>query len=320
MPELTLDAGPVTTGVTVVTGGWAVVALLILGLLTLLAAALDGALSARAAGVAGGLGRPFGETARLLRQRRRTTVAADNLLWRIGGSGLLVTAALMVTVVPLGEWTIVDLDVGVMWFNAMDVLVWAVVWLTGWGANSAHSLVGGYRFLAHGLGYELPLMFALVAPAIAAGSLNVGQVAEAQTGVWFAVWMPVAFLVYLLGVVAFSVSGPFAPAVGTDVAGGVAAELSGVDRLVFEAGRYALLAVGAAFAVPMFLGGGAGPLLPGWAWVLLKTVVLLTVLVWVRRRVPALRPDKFMEVGWLVLLPAVLVQDLIVAVIATGRG
>ena len=70
----------------------------------------------------------------------------------------------------------------------------------------------------------------------------------------------------------------------------------------------------------MFLGGGAGPLLPGWAWVLLKTVLLLAVLVWARRRVPALRPDKFMEVGWLVVLPAVLVQDLVVAVIAAGRG
>jgi NADH-quinone oxidoreductase subunit H len=313
-------AGVTSAGVTVVPAGWAIVALLILGSLALFAAALDGALSARANGASGGLARPFGETARLLRQRRRTTVEADSLLWRIGGAGLLVTAALMVTVVPLGEWTIFDLDVGVMWFNAMDVLVWAVVWLTGWGSNSAHSLVGGYRFLAHGLGYELPLMFALVAPAIAAGSLNVGQVAAAQEGLWFAVWMPVAFLVYLLGVVAFSIGGPFAPAIGPDVAGGVRAELSGPDRLVFEAGRYALLVAGAAFAVPMFLGGGAGPLLSGWAWVLVKTMALLTVLVWARRRVPALRPDKFMEVGWMLLLPAVLVQDLVVAVAAAGRG
>ena len=312
------------SSITTVAPGWAIAALGILGVLLVAAAMLDGALTARAGGTPGGtmggLVRPFGEAARLMRQRRRTTVEADRLLWRIGGAGLLVTAALMVTVVPLGEWTIFDLDVGVMWFNAMDVMVWALVWLTGWGANSAHSLVGGYRFLAHGLGYELPLMFALVAPAIAAESLNVGRVAAAQDGFWFAVWMPVAFLVYLLGVAAFSVWGPFAPAIGTDAAGGVRAELSGVDRLVFEVGRYALLAAGAAFAVPMFLGGGAGPLLPDWAWVLVKTVALLAVLVWLRRRLPAFRPDKFMEVGWMLLLPAVLVQDLVVAVIAVGRS
>ena len=311
--------------VTTVAPAWALAAVVILGALVVLAAALDGALTARgngaASGAGGGVATPLWEAARLMRQRRRRTVEADGLLWRLGGAGLVVTAVLMVAVVPLGDWTIFDLDVGVMWFNAMDVMVWALVWLTGWGANSAHSLVGGYRFLAHGLGYELPLMFALIAPVIAAESLNVGSVAAAQEeGLWFGLWMPVAFLVYCLGVVAFSVWGPFAPALGADVAGGVGAELSGVDRLVFEVGRYALLAAGSAFAVPMFLGGGAGPLLPGWVWVLLKTIVLLGLMVWLRRRLPALRPDKFMEVGWMVLLPAVLVQDLVVAVVMVWRG
>ena len=306
--------------VTTVPGGWAVLAGILLCGLAFFAVALDAALSARAQGNGGGWGAPLGRSARLLRQRRRTTVAADTLLWRVGGAGMLVGAFLMIAVLPLGEWTLADLDVGVVWFNTVDVMVWALVWLAGWGANSAHGLVGGYRFLAHGLAYELPLMFALVAPAIAAGSLAVGDVAAAQDGVWFVVWMPVAFLVYLLGAAAFSVWGPFAAAIGTDIAGGARAELSGVDRLVFEAGRYALLAAGAAFAVPMFLGGGAGPLLPGWAWVLVKTVALLAVLVWLRRRLPAFRPDKFMEVGWMLLLPAVLLQDLAVAVIAVWRS
>ncbi|MFP5253526.1 MAG: NADH-quinone oxidoreductase subunit H [Actinomycetes bacterium] len=316
VPWATATDSPVTA----VAPAWALAAVAILALLVVAAAMLDGAMAARAGGGPGGVTRSVGEVARLMRQRRRTTVEADSLLWRAGGAGLLVIAALMVAVVPLGEWTVLDLDVGVMWFNAMDVMVWAVVWLTGWGANSAHSLVGGYRFLAHGLAYELPLMFALVAPAIAAESLHVGEVAAAQDGTWFAVWMPVAFLVYLLGVAAFSVWGPFSPALGTDLAGGVRAELSGVDRLVFEAGRYALLAGGAAFAVPMFLGGGAGPLLPSWTWVLVKTVAVLAVLVLLRRRLPAFRPDLFMEVGWMVLLPAVLLQDLLVAVIAVWRS
>jgi NADH-quinone oxidoreductase subunit H len=163
-------------------------------------------------------------------------------------------------------------------------------------------------------------MFALVAPAIAAKSLNVGEVAAAQEGLWFAVWMPAAFLVYCLGVMAFSVWGPFAPAIGSDIAGGARAELSGVDRLVFEIGRYALLAAGAAFAVPMFLGGASGPVLPSWAWVLVKTTALLALLVWLRRRLPAVRPDKFMEAGWVVLLPVVLLQDLLVAVVAVWRA
>ncbi|MFI5489167.1 complex I subunit 1 family protein [Micromonospora echinaurantiaca] len=307
--------------VTVVPPSWAPAAAGLLGLLAITAAMLDGLLSTRAAGAEPtGLSRPVGEAARLMRQRRRTTVAADTLLWRIGSSGLLVMALMIITVVPLGEWTLFNLDVGVIWFNAMDVLAWAFVWLTGWGANSAHSLVGGYRFLAHGLAYELPLMFALVAPAIAAASLNVAAIEAAQQNVWFVVWMPVAFLVYCVGVLAIAVWGPFSPALSADIAGGVTAELSGVDRLLLLGGRYALLSAGAAFAVPMFLGGGAGPLLPAWAWVLVKTLALLAVFVWLRRQLPAARPDLFMEVGWLVLLPAVLLQDLLVAVIAAGRA
>ena len=288
----------------------AVVAAALLALLATAASIVDG----------GGAGRPVAEVARLLRQRRRVTVAADRLLWRVGGGGLLVAALLMVAVVPLGRWTVADLPVGVVWFNAMDVLVWALVWLAGWGPNSAYALVGAYRFLAQALAYELPLMFALTGPAVAAGSLRVADVAAAQHGLWYAVRMPVAFAVFCLGVVAFSVRGPFAPAAGTDIAGGVLAEVSGVDRLLLLAGRYALLAAGSAFAVPMFLGGGAGPLLPGWLWVPVKALLLLAGLVAVRRRLPAVRPERFAEAGWLVLLPAVLLQVLLVSILAVAGG
>lgn len=306
--------------VTTVSGAWALAAAALLAVLALFAASLDSTLSARANGASSVVAAPLVEAARLMRQRHRTLVAADTLLWRIGCIGPIVVALLMIVVVPLGHWTLLDLDVGVMWVNAVDVMMWAVVWLAGWGPNSVHSLIGGYRFLAHALGYELPLMFALVAPAVAAGSLRVGDVASAQHDLWFVVWMPVAFVAYCLGVLAFSVWGPFGTALGDDIAGGVTAELSGVDRLVFVAGRYAVLVAGAAFAVPMFLGGGAGPLLPDWLWSVVKTIALLSVLVWLRRAIPALRPDKFMEIGWVVLLPAVLLQDLAVAVIAIWRS
>ncbi len=306
---------------TTLTAAWAPVAVALLGLLALVGATVDSVVTARAEGVgASGLTGPLRSAVRLMRQRRRTTVEADRPLWRIGGAGLLVVACLMVAVVPLDRWAILDPDVGVVWFNAMDVLVWALVWLVGWGPNSTHSLVGAYRFLAHALGYELPLMFALVAPAIAAASLRVGDIAAAQQGLWYVVWMPGAFAVYCVGVLGFSLLGPFTPALGADIAGGVTAEMSGVDRLVFLVGRHALLAAGAAFAVPLFLGGGAGPLLPGWLWVVVKAVALLVALVLVRRRVPAIRPDLFMELGWLVLLPVALVQDLVVAVVVVGRG
>ncbi|SDY71965.1 NADH-quinone oxidoreductase subunit H [Modestobacter sp. DSM 44400] len=313
-----------TAGIDVVqtSAAWAPLAAVLLLATASAAASLDGGLAARAEGrsLRSGMSAPWAETARLFRQRRRTTLAADVLLWRVGGASLLVLALLKVAVVPFGRWTLGDLSVGVVWFNAMDVAVWAAVWLAGWGPNSASSLVGGYRFLALALAYELPLMFALTAPAVGAGSLRVGDVVAAQHDLWFVVWMPVAFGVFCAGVVGFSVWGPLSSPLGPDLGGGVLAELSGIDRWLVLAGRWALLTAGSAFGVTLFWGGGAGPALPPELWLLLKTGLLLAALVLVQRRLPTLRPPRVVRAAWLVVLPLVLLQLLVVSVVVVGRG
>src|SRR6266550_2639491 len=84
-------------------------------------------------------------------------------LWTVPAAGVL--AAL---VIPFGTVTASRMSVGVVWFNAMEVLTWAGLWMAGWGPNSVLSLVGGYRFVAQGLAYELPLMFALISAAAGA--------------------------------------------------------------------------------------------------------------------------------------------------------
>ncbi|MFD0904502.1 NADH-quinone oxidoreductase subunit H, partial [Actinomadura sediminis] len=146
---------------------WAVVALpLLLAGLTYSAAAMDSVLRAGAGPAA-----PLREGVRLLVQQRRRTLASDVLLVRTGVISLPAAALLAATVIPLGETRVWDLPVGIVWFNAMEVVAWASLWLTGWGVNSAFSLVGGYRFLAQGLAYELPHMFVLATVALGAGSL-----------------------------------------------------------------------------------------------------------------------------------------------------
>jgi NADH-quinone oxidoreductase subunit H len=286
------------------------------------AAALDGVCDpvAARAPLAPRLGRPVFETARLMRQRRRATVAPDLLLWRSGTASPLVVALLMSVVVPWGSSVVADLTVGLVWFNAMDVLLWAAFWLAGWGPNSVHGLVGGYRFLAQALAYELPLMFALTAPAVAAASLRLGDIVASQQHGWFVLQMPVAAIVFLGSVAGFSLWGPFGYPDGADIAGGVLAETAGVDRLLLVAGRYALLAVGSAMAVALFLGGGNGPFLPGWAWSLLKSALVLALLVAWRRRLPVWRADRAMRAAWLFVLPLTLLQVLATSVLAVVRG
>ncbi|GII64730.1 hypothetical protein Skr01_48150 [Sphaerisporangium krabiense] len=281
----------------------------------------DAALSARDAGRPITMSaRPLLEVPRLLVAQPRRLPASDVPLWRLGVITVPVAAVLAVLVVPVGDVVVADLSVGVVWFNAMEVLTWAGLWLAGWGPNSVFSLIGGYRFLAQGLAYELPLMFALMTPAIRAESLRVGDIAAAQGGLWFVVWMPLAFVVYLAGVLAFGFLGCFAYPAGRDIAGGVFGETSGVDRLLLSAGRWLLLAAGSAMAVPLFLGGGAGPVLPAWTWSVIKTLAVLALLVWGRRRLPLVRADRYVEFAWVVVLPLSILQAFVPAlVVLNGR-
>ena len=303
---------------------WYVLALpALLAVATVATLVVDVVLSARAAGrpepITAAAGVPLREAARLLVGQRRTTTAADSVLWRAGVISLPVAALLAALVLPLGFTSVADLAVGVVWFNAMEILAWAAVWMAGWGPNAAFSLVGGYRFVAQGLAYELPHMFALITAATAAGTLRIGGIVDAQDGLWFVVWMPVAFVVYLLSAMAMAFWGPFDAPVGHDIAGGAASELSGVDRLVFLGGRWLLLVVAAAMAVPLFLGGGNGPLLPAWLWTLLKTALVLVAIVWGRRRFPTVRMERFVEVAWVVLIPLTILQALVVALVVLAR-
>lgn len=256
---------------------------------------------------------PLKAAAGLLVQQRRKMLATDTLLLRGGIWALVLAAVLAAAVIPLGDIAVLDSSVGVVWFNMAEVVAWAAVWMVGWGANSAFSMVGGYRFVAQGLAYELPHMFALITAALGAESLRVGDIAQAQSGLWFVVWMPAAFVVYLLSVLGMAFWGPFDQPVGRDIAGGARLELSAVDRLLFEAGRWMLLTAGAAFAVPLFLGGGH------WAWVIVKTAAVLGVLVWLKKRLPTIRMDRYVEFAWIVLIPVMLVQALVVAIVVLVR-
>ncbi len=224
---------------------------------------------------------------------------------RIGAAVVPVSAVLAVLVVPFGGAAAADLSVGVVWFNAMEVVTWAGLWMAGWGQNAVFCLVGGYRHVAQGLAYELPLMFALIAAATGAESLRVGAIAAAQQeqGLWFAVWMPVAFAAYLAGVLAFSFVGPFAYPVGADVAGGVLGELSGPDRLLLLAGRRLWLAAGRRWRCRC-----------SWAGAPVRTCCPVGVVgrqdgggsgvpAGVRRRLPVLRADRYVEFAWVVLIP-----------------
>ncbi|WP_402375001.1 complex I subunit 1 family protein [Isoptericola rhizosphaerae] len=256
---------------------------------------------------------------RLLLGRRRTTLAPDALLRTVAVAAVPTLALTSAAVLPWDGRSVVSTSADLVWFNAAEALLWVAVWLLGWGPNAVYSLVGAYRFLAQGLAYELPLMFAIITVGVGAGSLRATEVVAAQAGgAWFVWTMPVAFVVFLLGAAAFTFWGPFGAPAAQDVAGGVLSELSGLDRLLVDLGRAVLLGVASATAAAWFLGAEDGPALPGALWYALKTLAVMAVLVGVGRRLPLVRPERFADVAWVVVLPLVIVQSAVAAVLTLG--
>lgn len=291
-----------------------------LGALTWAAVVINGLFEDRFAGrklQAGRLLSPLRDGLRLLLKERRSTPMPDGLSWRLGGMIIFIVPLLAGVVIPiLPGLAVADLSVGIVWWTALMALLWVGVFLVGWSANSAFPLVGGYRYVAQALAYEMPLAIVVITVGLMAESLQVSQIVAAQSeGLWFVLWAPVAFAVYVLTATAQAFWGPFSTPIASDLAGGVKAELAGVDKLVFMIGRYLALVVAAAFAVPLFLGGHHGPWLPGWLWIAVKTLAMLILLVSTRWIWPRIRIDRFEGFAWVVLIPLTLVQLFVVGAI-----
>lgn len=282
-------AGPVT-----------VVILLAGAYLTAVTAALVGS----GTGLGGALVRPLRQAAVLAVQQPTTTERPDGALWVFAPAAYLATAALAVTVVPLGDGVaIADVRTGIVVFGVAEVFAIVALHLQGWGPNSMLPLIAGTRYLAVMLSYELLSMFVLIAAALPAESLAVGDIVSAQADVWNVVRQPLGLP--LFAVVAWGITtwGPLELARGTDTAGGIVAEAAGRNRLVWDVGRHALLFVFAAMAAAVFLGGWHGPWLPGWVWLALKTLAVLWLLVWGADRLPRLSTERAVVMTWTVLLP-----------------
>jgi NADH-quinone oxidoreductase subunit H len=54
--------------------------------------------------------------------------------------------------------------------------------------------------------------------------------------------------------------------------------------------------------------------------VAVKTLAVLAVLVWLGRRFPTIRMDRFTEISWVVLVPLTIAQALAVALVVLGEG
>ena len=248
---------------------------------------------------------PLRSGLRLLFKEFRPTERPDPVFWLAAPVLLVGLVLAALAVMPLAPGAIgADLSVGVVYFTAMFALVMVAVFAAGWGPNSKYPLIAGYRFIGLMLAYEMPFAITIIAVALPAESLALGDIVAAQQAIlWNAVLQPVGFLIYLVCALAVAFWGPFEIIDSADLAGGAELELGGAPLAVWRFGHYALLLATSAFAVPLFLGGGAGPLLPPALWTVLKVLLVAGLLTALRHALPRLRLDWFMKVAWVFLIP-----------------
>ncbi len=164
------------------------------------------------------------------------------------------------------------------------------------GANTLDrfSLVGATRTLTQLFAYEAPFLLAMLGPAVAAGSWQVGEIAEFARTHWLIAGQPIGFLVALVGLMGKLEMPPFdAPEAHTEIVAGALTEYSGRGLAFFNLGRAVELVVGLTLVSAFYLGGLSNP-----AWFLLKTVAMLCVLVGIQALMTRLRIDQTVGLWW----------------------
>ena len=250
------------------------------------------------------LANPLYRCATMLRQQSNLTEAPDLLNWRLAPALYAGLAGTGVALVPFSSASVLaDLEVGIVWWGAVEALTVVIVFLHGWSANSQFGLIGAYRYVAIGLPAMLISMFVLIAAALPAESLAVPKIIESQRELWNVIRQPLGLPLFLLIGLSLSFRGPFNYADSADLADGTASEISGAARLVWEFARLAMLTAVATVAASVFLGGYLGPWLPGPMWLVLKTAAVLLVLVGLSHQLARISPSRMMTLIWTVLLP-----------------
>jgi NADH-quinone oxidoreductase subunit H len=265
---------------------------------------------------------PAREAALLLLQRRTVTERPDAAVWALAPALLGSLAAAALVAIPLSAAVALpDIGSGIVYFGAAMAMVMVAVYVHGWSANSVFPLIGAYRFVAQALSYEMPLALVLIAVALPAESLSVGDIVRAQAGTWNVVRQPLGLPLYLIAGLGLAFWGPLNFPDAADLSGGTRAELSGAPLLLWRAARSAVLVAVAAMGASACLGGWLGPWLPGAVWMVLKTLALLVVLLTAGHLVARVRLERFVVVAWTVLIPLALVDIFVSGVIALrGAG
>jgi len=249
---------------------------------------------------------------------------ANRLIYIFAPTVIVITALMSYAVIPFGDnitilgykvdMVVADVNVGLLYLFAISSLgVYGVV-MGGWASNNKYSLLGAIRSSAQMISYELSLGLSIIGVLMITGSLSTMKIVEAQSQVWFIVYQPLGFIIYLISAVAECSRTPFdLTECENELVAGYQTEYSSMKFGLYYLAEYAHILVVSSLAVTLFFGGWHGPLLPPVVWFLIKVFIFIFFFIWIRATYPRFRYDQLMKFGWKVLFPLSLLNILITA-------
>ena len=245
---------------------------------------------------------------------------ADRPVFNLAPILIFVGAALLWAVVPFGHRMIgQDLNIGALYVVAIGSITTVAVLMAGWASNNKFALIGAFRVVAQLLSYEIPMVLSIAAVVLVVGSMRMGTIVESQWVPFFLV-LPVAFITYVLAAIAETGRAPFdLLEADSEIVAGYFVEYSGLKFGWFYIAEYGNLMAVSAITTTLFLGGWRGPFVDaapvlGPLYFIIKTVIVIFVLMWIRGTLPRFRIDQMLAFAWKVLVPAALANLLWVAV------
>ncbi|MDO5650864.1 MAG: NADH-quinone oxidoreductase subunit NuoH [Moraxella sp.] len=241
---------------------------------------------------------------------------ADKKMFTLAPAIAMFTALASFSIIPLSPTLgAADWDIGLLFFFAMAGLAVYAVMFGGWASANKFSLLGGLRSAAQTISYEVFLGLSLMGVVAMAGSFNLREIVEAQTGVWNVIPQFLGFLTFVVAGVAVTHRHPFdQPEAEQELAEGYHVEYSGMKFGMFFIGEYVNVVVISALMTCLFFGGWLAPFnlnipfVPPVFWFLIKTLFFMTMFVLARGSLMRPRYDQVMNFGWKVCLPVTLLN------------
>jgi len=275
-----------------------------------------------------GLLQPIADGLKLLTKEDFIPEKADRYIFFFAPYIAVAAAFIVFSVIPFGpDWAVItDLNIGILFVLSVSSVGVLALILAGWSSNSKYSLLGALRSSAQMVSYEVSMGLSVIGALMFARTLSLSGIvaAQASDSIWYVVYQPVGFLIFLVSGIAENNRAPFdLPEAESELVAGFHTEYSGFRWSLFFMAEYAAMVVVTSVVTTLYLGGWYFPfvyqlteakgfhnlyVILSLLVFLIKASILLYVYFWLRWTLPRFRYDQLMDIGWKWLTPSALIN------------